>query len=82
MGRDRRPFLGEEEEAGGKAGKRGEYIPWKRVGIAALDALTVLEDKDVAGMAGMEVEGKEGTVAALKGTVAALKGTVAGIALV
>ena len=69
--RDRRPFLVGEEEAGGKAGKRGEYIPWKRVGIAALDALTVLEDKDVAGMEGME-----------EGTVAALKGTVAGIALV
>ena len=78
VGRDRRRFLGEEDKAGGMEGKRGEYIPWKRVGIAALDALTVLEDKDVAGMEGME----EGTVAALKGTVAALKGTVAGIALV
>lgn len=71
VGRDRRPFLGEEEEAGGKAGKRGEYIPWKRVGIAALDALTVLEDKDVAGM--------EGTVAGMEGLE---EGTVAGIALV
>ena len=55
--RDRRPFLVGEEEAGGKAGKRGEYIPWKRVGIAALDALTVLEDKDVAGMEGKDVAG-------------------------
>ena len=69
VGRDRRPFLGEEEEAGGKAGKRGEYIPWKRVGTVGLDK---------AGMdvEGMDVEGKD--VAGMEG----LEGTVAGIALV
>ena len=36
--------------------KRGGCSPWKK----ALVALTVLKDKDVVGMEGMDVEGLEG----------------------
>jgi len=55
VGRDRRPFLGEEEEAEDKDWKREEHIPWRMVALAALEGTVGLESMEgTVALEGME----------------------------